>query len=115
MASSPENRTKFMRPPSANQRPRTYAKPTASHRAIGRCRAVSTCSVAARAEGVDVGEHSPGREGQREPEAADNVQPALPHEVDGEQREDEQAGVPGVERRQFLIRAEAEDRTAPAP
>ena len=42
MTSSPENRTKFIRPPSANQRLRTYAKPTASHRAIGKCRAVST-------------------------------------------------------------------------
>ena len=63
-------------------------------------------SVAARGEGEDVGEHSPGREGQREPEAADNVRPALPHEVDGEQREDEQAGVPEVERRHFVIRAE---------
>ena len=57
-------------------------------------------------EGEDVGEHGPGREGQREPEAAYNVQPTLPHEVDREQWKDEQAGVPEVERRQFFIRAE---------
>ena len=104
-----------MRPPSANQRPRTYAKPTASHRAIGRCRTVSTSVSLRRVEGEDVGEHSPGREGQREPEAADDVRPALPHEVDGEQREDEQAGVPEVERRHVFIRVERNDRTAPAP
>ena len=54
--------------------------------------------VAARAEGVGIGEHSRGREGQGQPEAADNVRPALPQEVDGEQRQHEQAGVPGVER-----------------
>ena len=39
-----------------------------------------------------------GREGQRQPQAADAVRPALPGEVDSEQREDEQAGVAGVER-----------------
>ena len=63
-------------------------------------------SVAARPEWEHVGEKCPGREEQREPEAACKARLALPHEVDGEQREDEQAGVPGVERRQFLIRAE---------
>ncbi len=62
--------------------------------------------VAVRAEGEDVGEHSPGREGQREPECACNAGPALPDEVDRQQRQDEQAGVPEVERRQFVIRAE---------
>ena len=48
---------------------------------------------AARAEGVDVGENGPSGEGQRQPEAAYNLPSALPHEVDSEQREDEQAGV----------------------
>ena len=57
-------------------------------------------------EGEDVGEHDRGREGQREPEAAHRIQPAFPHEVDREQREDEQAGVADVERRHFLVRAE---------
>ena len=54
--------------------------------------------VAARVEGKDVGENSPGREGQREPEAACNTRLTLPHEVDRKQRQDEQAGVAEVER-----------------
>ena len=62
--------------------------------------------VAARAKGVDVGEHGPGRERQREPQCAGNAQPALPDEVDRQQRQHEDAEVPKVERRQFFIRAE---------
>jgi hypothetical protein len=57
-------------------------------------------------EGEDVGEHDRGREGQREPEAAHSIHPAFPHEVDREQREDEEAGIAEVERRHVLIRAE---------
>jgi hypothetical protein len=64
-------------------------------------------SVAARKERINVGEHSSGREGQREPEAASNIRAALPHEVGGEQREDEQGGVPKVERRQLLVWTES--------
>jgi len=55
-------------------------------------------SVAARAEGEEVGEKSPGREGQREPEAARNARTTLPHEIDRQQWQDEQTGVAEVER-----------------
>ena len=54
--------------------------------------------VAARPEAEHVGENRPGREGQRQPEAARAARPTLPNEVDGEQRQHEQARVPGVER-----------------
>ena len=95
-----------MRPPSANQRPRTYAKPTASHRAIGRCRAVSI-SVSPRVrKGKTLANTAPAAKGSASQRPLTNVQPTLPHEVDREQREDEQAGVPDVEQRQLVIRAE---------
>jgi hypothetical protein len=61
-------------------------------------------SVTALAEGEDVGEHSPSRERQRQQEAAGNVRPALPQEIDRQQREHEQAGVPGVEQGRLGIR-----------
>ena len=41
MNSSPEKRTKSIRPEPAHQRPPTYATPTTSHSAIGRCRTIS--------------------------------------------------------------------------
>ncbi len=49
---------------------------------------------------------APAAKGSASQRAADDVQPALPHEVDGQQREDEQTGVPDVEPRQVLIRVE---------
>ncbi len=55
---------------------------------------------------VGVGEHRPSHERERQPQGADSVQPPLPHEVDGEQREDKQRGVPEVEQRQLGIRVE---------
>ena len=57
-------------------------------------------------EGKDVGEDGRGREGQCQPEVAHCFQPALPYEVDRQQREHEQAGVAEIERRHIRIRVE---------
>ena len=57
-------------------------------------------------EGVEIGEHRGGRERQREPQARGSARPTLPQEVNRQQRKDEETGVPEVQRRHFLVRAE---------
>ena len=54
--------------------------------------------IAACREREDIGENGRGREGQRQPHAGHDVEPALPGEVAREQRQHEQAGVASVER-----------------
>ena len=54
--------------------------------------------IAACPEREDIGENGRGREGQRQPHAGHDVEPALPGEVAREQRQHEQAGVASVER-----------------
>ncbi len=63
MNSSPENRTKFMRPPPENQRPPTYATPTASQRAIGKCRAVSVSVLLPARKGKTLAKIAPATKG----------------------------------------------------
>ena len=54
--------------------------------------------IAARREGENVGENGPGREEQRQPQTAHDVQAALPGEIGRELGQHKQAGVAGIER-----------------
>ena len=58
------------------------------------------------AHGKTLAKTAPAAKGSASQSPLDRIPPALPHEVDGEQRENEQRRVAEVERRHFLIRAE---------
>ena len=78
---------------------------------MGKCRTVSLSVSLFVRKGKMLAKNSPGREGQREPERALDAGPALPDEVERQQRQHEQAGVPEVEhRRRTTVRPETEQR-----
>ena len=79
------------------QRPPAWAKPTASHSAIGMCSTVSTSVEPSGREGVDVGEQSGRGERQGQPQAAAPAEPALPGEVPGQQNQRQEGEVAGME------------------